>query len=322
MIILTGGAGFIGSCFIWKLNKEGIKDILVVDHLDDDEKWKNLQSKVYYDYMQKDDFLEAVVRKQIPKPQVIVHLGACSSTTITDAGYYIKNNYNYSKILALWAFEEGVPFIYASSAATYGRGECGYDDDISKMNDLSPLNMYGFSKHMFDLWLLNNNYLNNKVIGIKFFNVFGPNEYHKGDMRSVICKNYSSVFEEGFIRLFKSYNKDYADGEQARDFVYIKDAVDVMYFLLKNSSRTTGIFNLGSGESSTWNDVAKYMFAVTGKKKNIEYVEMPDCLKPKYQYFTKAKINKLIDAGYTKPFMKLEDSIEDYCVYLKDKSYL
>lgn len=320
MIILTGGAGFIGSCFLWKLNKEGIKDILVVDHLDNDEKWKNLTGKIFYDYIQKDDFFDAVIKRQIPKPQIIMHLGACSSTAINDAGYYIKNNYNYSKILASWAFEVGIPFIYASSAATYGRGECGFDDDISKIKDLSPLNMYGFSKHMFDLWLLNNNHLN-KVTGIKFFNVFGPNEYHKGNMRSVICKNYSAVFDNGLIRLFKSYDKNYADGEQVRDFVYIKDVVDVIYFLFKNHSKT-GIFNLGSGKSSTWNDVAKSMFLVAGKKRNIEYVEMPDCLKLKYQYFTQAKTKKLIDIGYTKPFMKLEDSIKDYCIYLKNKSYL
>ncbi|MDR1400761.1 MAG: ADP-glyceromanno-heptose 6-epimerase [Endomicrobium sp.] len=320
MIILTGGAGFIGSCFLWKLNLEGIEDVLVVDHLENDKKWKNLTGKTYYDYMQKDDFLDSVIMRKMPKPQIIVHLGACSSTTITDASYYIKNNYDYSKILALWAFELGVPFIYASSAATYGRGEYGYDDDISKMKKLLPLNIYGFSKHMFDLWLLNNNHLNN-VTGIKFFNVFGPNEYHKGDMRSVICKNYSAVFDDGLIKLFKSYDKNWANGEQARDFVYIKDVVDVMYFLLMNPSKT-GIFNLGSGKSRTWNDVAESMFAVAGKRRNVEYIEMPDCLKLKYQYFTQARIDRLMDAGYTNPFMKLEDSIKDYCAYLKDKSYL
>jgi ADP-L-glycero-D-manno-heptose 6-epimerase len=321
MIILTGGAGFIGSCFLWKLNQEGIKDVLVVDHLDKDEKWKNLVGKSYYDYIQKNDFFNAVISRQVPKPRVIVHLGACSSTTLTDANYYIKNNYEYSKVLALWAFELGIPFIYASSAATYGNGELGYDDDLSKIKDLSPLNMYGYSKHMFDLWLLSNNNYINKTAGIKFFNVFGPNEYHKGDMRSVICKNYDEVSQNGLIKLFKSYNENYPDGGQRRDFVYIKDVVDAMYFLFQNPSKT-GIFNLGTGKSRTWSDVAKSMFAAVGKKENIEYIDMPDYLKAKYQYFTEAKMDNLRKAGYDKPFMKLEDSVKDYCSYLKNKSYL
>jgi ADP-L-glycero-D-manno-heptose 6-epimerase len=320
MIILTGGAGFIGSCFLWKLNQEGIKDVLVVDHLDKDEKWKNLIGKSYYDYIQKGDFFNAVISKRVPKPQAIIHLGACSSTILTDANYYIKDNYEYSKVLALWAFELGIPFIYASSAATYGNGDLGYDDDLAKIKELAPLNMYGYSKHMFDLWLLNNNYMN-KAAGIKFFNVFGPNEYHKGDMRSVICKNYDEVSQKGLIKLFKSYNKKYPDGGQCRDFVYIKDVVDIMYFLLKNPSRA-GIFNLGTGKSRTWKDVAKSMFAAVGKGENIEYIDMPDYLRPKYQYFTEAKMDNLRKAGYDKPFMELEDSVKDYCFYLKNKSYL
>lgn len=320
MIILTGGAGFIGSCFLWKLNQEGVNDVLVVDHLNESEKWKNLIGKKYYDYIQKNDFYNAVVHRQVPKPEAIVHLGACSSTTLTDANYYIKNNYEYSKVMALWAFELGVPFIYASSAATYGEGENGYNDDDTGLMKLSPLNMYGFSKHMFDLWLQNNKYLD-KTAGIKFFNVFGPNEYHKGDMRSVICKNYDEVSQKGVLKLFKSYKKEYPDGGQKRDFVYIKDVVEAMWFLLKNPSKT-GIFNLGTGKARTWNDIAKSMFAAAGKKENVEYIEMPDYLKPKYQYFTEANMTKLHAAGYNKPFMELEDSVKDYCGYLKNKTYL
>ncbi|MDR0800557.1 MAG: ADP-glyceromanno-heptose 6-epimerase [Endomicrobium sp.] len=320
MIVLTGGAGFIGSCFLWKLNQEGIKDILVVDHLDNSKKWKNLVGKNFYDYIQKTDFFNAVISRQVPKPQAIVHLGACSSTIFPDANHYIKNNYEYSKVLSLWAFELGIPFIYASSAATYGNEKSDYDDDISKIRNLSPLNMYGFSKHMFDLWLLNNNYLN-KATGIKFFNVFGPNEYHKGDMRSIICKSYDDAFDKGLIRLFKSYDENYADGRQRRDFIYVKDVVDVMYFLFKNPSKT-GIFNLGTGKSRTWNDIAKSIFAAAGKKEKIEYIEMPDYLKSKYQYFTQAKMDNLRNAGYTKSFTELEDSVKDYCSYLKNKSYL
>ncbi|MDR1260087.1 MAG: ADP-glyceromanno-heptose 6-epimerase [Endomicrobium sp.] len=321
MIVLTGGAGFIGSCFLWKLNNEGLKDILVVDHLDSSEKWKNLIGKQYYDYVQKDDFLNIVINRQIlVKPQVIVHLGACTSTISNDANYYIKNNYEYSKILALWAFELGVPFIYASSASTYGNGEHGYNDDISNIKSLLPLNLYAFTKHMFDLWLLNNDYFG-KAIGMKFFNVFGPNEYHKGDMRSVLCKNYDGVYGEGLIKLFKSYNSNYKNGDQFRDFIYVKDVVDVMYFLLKNPSKT-GIFNIGTGKARTWNDVAKSIFSAVGKQKNIMYIEMPDFLKSKYQYFTEANIDNLKTVGYNKPFMQLEDSIKDYCCYLKNKSYI
>ncbi|MCA6071865.1 MAG: ADP-glyceromanno-heptose 6-epimerase [Endomicrobium sp.] len=258
--------------------------------------------------------------RQVPKPQSIVHLGACSSTIFPNANYYVRNNYEYSKVLALWAFELGIPFIYASSAATYGDGKTGYDDDISKLINLSPLNMYGFSKHMFDLWLLNNNYIN-KVTGIKFFNVFGPNEYHKGDMRSVVCKSYDEVADKGLIKLFKSYNENYSDGEQRRDFIYIKDAIDAMYFLFKNPSKT-GMFNLGTGKSRTWNDISKSIFAAVGKKENIEYIDMPDFLKQKYQYFTQAKTDNLKKAGYNKSFAELEDSVKDYCFYLKNKSYL
>ncbi|MDR2676932.1 MAG: ADP-glyceromanno-heptose 6-epimerase [Endomicrobium sp.] len=320
MIILTGGAGFIGSCFLQKLNTEGLKDILVVDHLDDSEKWKNLVGKQYYDYMQKDDFLNAVVNKKMVRPQIIVHLGAHSSTTFTDANYYVKNNYEYSKIIAMWAFEFNIPFIYASSAATYGNGEYGYDDDILKMEKLLPLNIYAFTKHMFDLWILNNNYFS-KVTGMKFFNVFGPNEYHKGSMKSIVCKSYDDICNEGVIRLFKSYNNNYQDGDQLRDFIYVKDVVEIMYFLFKNTSKT-GMFNIGTGKSKTYNNIAKSIFSVVGKKKDIVYVEMPDFLRSKYQYFTQAKIDNLINAGYRKSFMSFEDSIKDYCYYLKDRSYL
>ncbi len=319
MIILTGGAGFIGSCFLWKLNKEKIDDVLVVDHLDDSEKWKNLVGKKYKDYIQKQDFLEAVKSGKISKPEAIIHLGACSSTTMTDANYYIHNNFEYSKTLSLWAMELNIPFIYASSAATYGNGENGYDDTID-IDKLAPLNMYGYSKQMFDLWLLRNNYLG-EVTGIKFFNVFGPNEYHKGSMKSVICKSYDDVEQKGIMKLFKSYKKEYGHGEQKRDFIYIKDAVEVMWFLL-NNPENTGIFNLGTAKARSWNDIANSMFAAVGKKSNIEYIEMPEILQEKYQYFTQASMEKIIKAGCRHNFMTLEDSVKDYCSYLKNKSYL
>lgn len=320
MIVLTGGSGFIGSCFLWKLNKEGITDILVVDDLGNNDKWKNLSGKKFTDYVQKNDFLELIENNKIPKPKAVVHMGACSSTTVTDGDYFIQNNYEYSKKLALWAFKNKARFIYASSAATYGDGAFGYKDDVEIINKLKPLNMYGFSKQLFDLWMINKG-LNKKGVGLKFFNVFGPNEYHKGEMRSVVCKKFPKVKDKGFISLFKSYWRDYKDGEQRRDFVYVKDAVEVMFYFLSNSDKN-GIYNLGTGQSRTWNDLANAMFKALDKKPNIKYIEMPDYLRPKYQYYTEADITKLRNAGCDLQFQDLETSIADYLTYLKQNTYL
>jgi len=320
MIVLTGGAGFIGSAFLWKLNEEGINDILVVDNLGQSEKWRNLVGKRFRDYIQKDEFIEAVKEGRISKPDSIVHMGACSSTTVTDADYFIKNNYEYSKVLAEWAFKKKVPFLYASSAATYGDGRFGYDDNHKGINKLFPLNMYGYSKQLFDLWVLNNGY-EKKVTGLKFFNVFGPNEYHKDDMMSVICKRFHAVRDEGVMRLFKSYRKDYKHGEQKRDFVYIKDTVDVMYYFFRHPVKT-GIYNLGTGIARSWNDIAHAMFSALGKKANIGYIEMPDYLKPKYQYFTQANMAKLRKAGCKIKFHSLEAAVKDYMTYLREGTHL
>jgi ADP-L-glycero-D-manno-heptose 6-epimerase len=319
MIILTGGAGFIGSCFLWKLNQEGIDDIIVVDHLDDTEKWKNLNGKKFRDYMQKDDFLCQVEKGGIKKPKHIIHMGACSSTTLTDAGYYIKNNYEYSKILAQWACKERVPFMYASSAATYGDGELGYSDSDENSARLRPLNMYGYSKQLFDMWVLKNGFEKN-VTGLKFFNVFGPNEYHKEEMMSIICKKHKEV-ASGKITLFKSYRDDYADGDQKRDFIYVKDAVNVMYDLFCNPSRT-GIFNLGTGIARSWNDLAGAMFQALKVQPKIEYTEMPAPLRPKYQYFTQADMSKLKKTGCNVECCSLEDAVADYITYLSNHAYL
>jgi len=320
MIILTGGAGFIGSCFLWKLNSEGINDIIVVDNLGTSEKWRNLVGKKFKDYIQKDDFLRLVTDNKIPKATHIVHMGACSSTTLTDANYYIHNNYEYSKVLAQWAFKNNSHLLYASSAATYGDGNMGYSDDDKLIYKLRPLNMYGYSKQLFDLWILNNKY-ENRVTGIKFFNVFGPNEYHKQDMMSVICKTYKNVLDDKGICLFKSYRDDYMDGQQKRDFVYVKDCVDVMFHLFENPD-TTGIYNLGTGKARTWNDVANAMFIAAGKKPKIRYIEMPDYLRPKYQYYTQAEMSKLRDAGCAYEFQSLEDSVKDYSTYLEKSENL
>jgi len=317
MIILTGGAGFIGSCFLWKLNEKGINDIIIVDDLDKPGKCQNLEGKSYSDYIQKDDFLAMVKEDKAPVPEFVVHMGACSSTILTDTEYYIKNNYEYSKILAKWALSKKANFMYASSAATYGDGSEGYSDDTESTYNLKPLNMYGFSKHLFDLWVIKNDLID-KVTGIKFFNVFGPNEYHKEEMRSVVCKAFKQVRDEGKMRLFRSYNKDYDDGEQKRDFIYIKDAVEIMYYLFKNP-QITGIYNLGTGKARSWNDLAKAMFKTFKKKPVIEYIDMPENLREKYQYFTQADMSKLqskIKGGYE--FQELEKSIADYMKYLDD----
>ncbi len=320
MIILTGGAGFIGSCFLKKLNDEGINEIIVVDHLDSSEKWRNLLGKRFLDYIQKDDFLSLAEAHKIPKPTHVVHMGACSSTILSDAGYYIKNNYEYSKRLAEWTLTHDVPFLYASSAATYGDGALGYSDSDENTRRLRPLNMYGYSKQLFDLWVLDNK-ITNSVTGLKFFNVFGPNEYHKDEMKSVICKAFPRVRDEGKIRLFKSCRKDYADGEQKRDFIYIKDAVDAMYYFFKNPSKT-GIFNLGTSRAESWNALAHAMFEAVGQKGVIEYVEMPVELRKNYQYFTQADMTKARDAGCDVKFRPLQAAVKDYAAYLADSSYL
>ena len=320
MIILTGGAGFIGSCFLWKLNQQGIKDILVVDELDSSLKWKNLVGKKFIDYIQKDDFLNILESGKLQGIKKIIHLGACSSTILTDSAYYLKNNYEYSKRLALWAFSHKAKFIYASSAATYGDGAFGYDDEDEVMLSLRPLNIYGYSKQLFDLWLLQNDLIK-KAVGLKFFNVFGPNEYHKAEMMSVICKRFNEIKEGKPMRLFKSYRNDYKDGDQKRDFIYVKDAIEVIYYFYENSGKY-GIYNLGTGYARSWNDLAKAMFAAIGAKPLIEYIEMPEEIRGQYQYYTQAKMDKLKASGCDYKFMPLEDAIKDYSGYLNTRAYL
>ncbi|MDI6742749.1 MAG: ADP-glyceromanno-heptose 6-epimerase [Smithella sp.] len=318
MIIVTGGAGFIGSAFIWKLNQEGRDDIVIVDQLGTDDKWKNLVNLRFIDYIHKDDFLEMVDTDTVPfKVDALIHMGACSSTTERDADYLWHNNYVYTKLLAEWAIERNIRFIYASSAATYGDGTQGFSDEHIIIKDLKPINMYGYSKQIFDLWVLRNS-LEKKIAGIKFFNVFGPNEYHKGDMSSVIFKAFHQIKETGKVKLFKSYKKDYKDGGQMRDFVYIKDCVNAMWWLLKNP-KVNGIFNLGTGKARTWNDLIKAVFAAMKKKTNIEYIAMPEALRNQYQYFTEAQMSKLTKAGCPVKFSSLEDSVRDYVVnYLQN----
>lgn len=319
MIIITGGAGFIGSAFAWKLNQEGIDDIIIVDRLGTSDKWRNLVNLHYVDYIHSDDFLQRICKDDLPfEVSAVVHMGACSSTTERNAEYLWKNNFLYTRTVAEWSIRRGIRFIYASSAATYGDGESGFSDDLSRIKMLKPINMYGYSKQVFDLWVLRHQ-MDRKMAGIKFFNVFGPNEYHKGDMTSVIYKAFHQIRETGKVCLFKSYQAQYPDGGQMRDFVYVKNCVDILWWLLQNPG-VNGIFNVGTGKARTWNDLIKAVFAAMDKQENIEYIEMPDSIRHQYQYFTQAEMDKLNKSGYLNNFFTLEDSVRDYVVnYLQNQ---
>lgn len=311
MIVVTGGAGFIGSAVVRELNRRGRNDILIVDRLGRSDKWKNLVGIRYADYIHKDEFGKNVAESCGPYDiEAIVHLGACSSTTERDCDYLADNNYGYSKALCRFAVENGIRFIYASSAATYGNGENGYADDEGELEKLRPLNMYGYSKQMFDLWVRRKGYLD-KTVGLKYFNVFGPNEYHKGDMSSVIFKAFRQIRATGRLELFKSYRDDYADGCQKRDFVYVAEAVDKTLFFLGNP-KVNGIYNVGTGKARTWNDLAHAIFTAMRLEPCIEYIDMPDDLRDRYQYFTEAKTEKIEKAGYGGKGLALEESVADY----------
>ncbi|MHC4759508.1 MAG: ADP-glyceromanno-heptose 6-epimerase, partial [Planctomycetota bacterium] len=278
MYIVTGGAGFIGSAIIAGLNNRGIDDI----ELGCEQKWENLRNLSFADYVEKGDFLDMVLEGKIAPPiKAVFHMGACSSTTETDASYLIKNNYEYTKLLAQWATGTKIRFIYASSAATYGDGLQGFDDNEAKLESLRPLNMYGYSKQLFDLWARRAGLLK-EIVGLKYFNVFGPNEYHKADMRSFVLKAFEQINATGKVRLFKSHNPDYNDGEYVRDFIYVKDAVEMTLFFLDNPN-LAGIYNIGTGKARTWNDLVKAVFAALDKKQKIEYIEMPESIRNQYQ---------------------------------------
>ncbi|MCP4050530.1 MAG: ADP-glyceromanno-heptose 6-epimerase [bacterium] len=322
MIVITGGAGFIGSAFAWKCNLHGRNDIVIVDELGTSEKWKNLVNLDYLDYMHKNDFLERILNNSFnEKVEAVVHMGACSSTSEKDASYLMANNYQYTKNLALWCIDKGIRFIYASSAATYGDGEKGFADEHSSLQRLRSINRYGYSKHLFDLFALKSNMLD-KITGLKFFNVYGPNEYHKGEMMSVVNKAYDQIMFTGKLKLFKSYKEGLKDGDQKRDFIYIKDCVDVIYWLLENP-QVTGIYNVGSGQARSWNDLARAVFDAIGKEENIEYIEMPESIQAHYQNFTQADMKKIKADGYTGQFLSIEDAVKDYTInYLACSKYL
>lgn len=319
MIVLTGGAGFIGSCFLRTLNNKGITDVLVVDHLGHTTKWKNLVGKNFIGFTDKTDF-----RKKLnsgyydEKIDTIFHFGACSSTTETDADYLMDNNYSYSLELANYALDNNIKFIYASSAATYGDGSNGYSDN--DFDSLVPLNGYGFSKHIFDQWVVRNS-LDKIFIGLKFFNVFGPNEYSKGSMASMVYKSYKQILETGKVKLFKSNSSNYPDGGQERDFIYSKDVCDAVWELYHTKFHA-GIYNIGTGTARSWNDLANAVFKAMGITPQIEYIDMPENLTKQYQNFTQADMTKLTSEGIKFKPLPLEDSVKDYVQNYLSKDYL
>ena len=310
MIVVTGGAGFIGSALVQDLNSRGRSDILIVDIRDHVEKEKNLGHLRYAQFLDRDDFMAQIQSRSLKDVTAVFHLGACSSTTETDEAFLRKNNFEYTRDLAIFALEAGARFIYASSAATYGNGDRGYDDDESCLEILQPLNPYGHSKHQLDLWARDQGWLD-RIVGLKYFNVFGPNENHKEDMRSMVLKGYLQVRDTGRIRLFKSYRPEYKDGGQVRDFIYIKDAVAMTMFFYDHPE-IGGLFNIGTGQERNWNDLAASIFSAMGRETQIEYIEMPESLRDQYQYHTCAEIGKIRSTGFGQPIRSLEEGVQDY----------
>lgn len=310
MIIVTGGAGFIGSALVCALNERGIDDILVVDRLDASEKWKNLVPLRYKDYLDADDFERSILEHHRPFGSVraVYHLGACSSTTEPDAAYLMRNNYEYTKRIAQWSVRCGSRFVYASSAATYGGLEQGLRDDAG-LDDLRPLNMYAYSKHRFDVYARDNG-LSKQITGVKFFNIFGPNERHKGEMRSLVDKAFGQIRDRGFIELFKSHRPEFKNGEQRRDFLYVKDAVDMTLHLGERDA--FGLYNIGSGIAHTWLDLVRPIFRAMDVPERIEFIDMPPVLRGKYQYLTVASMDRFMATGYTVPITPLADAVDDY----------
>jgi len=310
-VLVTGGAGFIGSALVWALNQRGCDSIVIVDFLGQGDKWRHLRPLRFEDYIEADELAEQLCNERLGKFDLVLHMGACSSTTETDAEYLIRNNYQYTKDLAEYSMKSGARFVYASSAATYGDGSAGMDDsaELESLHSLRPLNMYGYSKHLFDVHAAHNGWLD-RIAGLKYFNVFGPNEEHKGDMRSLVHKAYGQVMATGRIRLFNSHRDDYGHGEQQRDFLYVKDAVEMTLHIAAGGHN--GLFNIGSGLASTWNALATAVFSALGKGAKIEYFDMPEELREKYQYFTQADITRLRESGYSRELTPLSEAVADY----------
>lgn len=317
-IIVTGGAGFIGSAIVWRLNELGHDDILIVDRLDETDKWKNLAPLLFSEYIDADEFIRDI--DFYDDASVVFHLGACSSTTEINSRYMMSNNYAYTVELAEWAVENDIRLIYASSAATYGDGSAGMADGTDDLNSLRPLNVYGYSKHLFDQYAARNGMFD-RIVGLKYFNVFGPNENHKGEMRSLVNKAFDQINSTGKLQLFKSHNPEFTDGEFGRDFVYVKDAVDMTLHFMEN--KTGGLFNVGSGRMNTWNALADAIFKALDLPKNVEFIDMPEHLRDRYQYHTQADITRIGAAGYTTETTPLDTAVADYVRdYLVPGKYL
>ena len=318
MLVVTGGAGFIGSVLAAALNEAGRSDLVIVDRFGHDEKWRNIAKRDFFEIVPV-EALHSWLERFGGEVEAIFHLGAISTTTFTDADEIIANNLNYSIALWRWCAAAKRPLIYASSAATYGDGTAGFDDagGIDAFKRLRPMNLYGWSKHAFDLWALRQAVAGAAPphwVGLKFFNVFGPNEYHKGDMMSLVAKNYRKLAAGETIRLFKSHRPDYRDGEQRRDFVYAKDCVAAMLWLWRQG-RDSGIYNIGSGEARSFLDLMNALGTACGRAPNIEFVDIPPEIRPNYQYFTEAKLTRLRQAGYNVPFTPLETAVTDLVTY-------
>lgn len=321
MIVITGGAGFIGSVLAWKFNEIGENDLFIVDQkAEGSPKWNNVKNRRFVHYAESDDFLTRLERGDWNgKIRAIFHMGACSDTTEMDTAFLRRNNSEYSERLATWCLKNNAYLCYASSAATYGDGALGFSDDDKLTPHLKPLNPYGQSKLDFDNWVLQHGY-EKKITGFRFFNVYGPNEYHKGAMRSLAHKGFEQIMSTGKLKLFKSYRKEYPDGGQKRDFVYVKDVVDAMLWFYQHPEHK-GIFNLGSGKAQSWNDLADALFHACKKPKHIDYIDMPDSIKNQYQYFTEADLGKLRKTGCPVVFLNVMHGVMDYAHnYLAQKN--
>ncbi|WP_291259535.1 ADP-glyceromanno-heptose 6-epimerase [Fusobacterium sp.] len=320
MIIVTGAAGMIGSAMVWKLNEMGRNDIIVVDKLRTEEKWLNLRKRDYADWVDRDDLFDWLSNSaNAEKITGVVHMGACSATTERDGDFLMSNNYGYSKKLWEFCAARQIPYVYASSAATYGGGELGYNDDVSveELKKLQPLNKYGYSKKIFDDWAFKQSIAPKQWCGLKFFNVYGPQEYHKGRMASMVFHTFNQYKDNGGVKLFKSHKEGFKDGEQLRDFVYLKDVVDVIYYLLTEKVES-GVYNIGTGEARSFLDLSMATMRAAAnnpelkQEEVIEFIPMPEDLRGRYQYFTQASMEKLKRTGYTKKFTSLEDGVKDY----------
>lgn len=325
MILITGGAGFIGSVLAKTLNLLGHNDIVIVDKLEDSIKWKNLRGIKYLEYIHADELFNGDYDDTIADADVVFHMGACSSTTETDMDFLMKNNVAYTQALFRFAATKNIPFIYASSAATYGDGELGYNDSHELMHQYLPLNPYGYSKQLFDEWILKEEAKPDHWYGFKFFNVYGPNEYHKDEMRSLVHKSFEQIQSKGHVKLFKSYKKEFKDGEQLRDFIYVKDVVRVMIECANpGKEEFSGIYNLGTGQARSFLDLVKSTFKAMKLEPKIEFIEMPETLKNQYQYYTQAEMKKLNGPLPSFKFTTLEEGVHDYVTnyLMKPNSHL